>query len=101
MASKSDFLKALKSEMRRRNATQSEVANSAGLSQAHVSRLLSGALPLTGKSQAKLERWISITAEPALDDRLRVLLERVRRASPEHRKVVGSMLSAFEALLEA
>lgn len=94
-----DFIAQLIDEMRRRNSTQTDVAEAIGLSQAHVSRLLSGKFHLTRKSKAKLQAWMSRDEEATVDQRIRVLTESILASRPQRKKALLPLILAFEAII--
>lgn len=79
-------------------ATQQQLADAIGVSQGHLSRVLGGKLPLTGKTRTGLKSWLD-GGPPAGDPRSQIhaLIDRILDISPAKTGLVLSVLHAFEA----
>lgn len=97
----SDLLERVRERMAALRATQEGVANSCGLSQPHLSKVLSYKIKLAQKTQRLLAAWL-VDDQPAEDgggaQELGQLVERLLEGSTERRMQIMQLLRILDAL---
>lgn len=85
------------------DVTQEDVALACGLSQAHLSKVLSNKVKLAKKTAGRLTAWIESASEAmdgSPDDYVRILAIRLKTLRPARRMQIMQLLRAVARLLE-
>jgi transcriptional regulator with XRE-family HTH domain len=89
------------SKMRETGATQSDVAKACGMTQPHISKVLSGKVKLAKKTMAKLELWLAPSPEaaPERTPTLETIAAKLESLGPRRRMQFMQLLAAVDGLL--
>lgn len=97
----SDLLERVRERMAALRATQEEVASSCGLSQPHLSKVLSKKIKLAPKTQRLLAAWLTDGRLPEEDSgtqELGQLVERLLEGPGERRMQIMQLLRILDGL---
>lgn len=89
------------SKMRETGASQSDVAKACGLTQPHISKVLSGKVKLAKKTAARLEQWLNQNWETqaASSQTLDTIAAKLDGLGPKRRMQFMQLLAAIDGLL--
>lgn len=90
---------ALKRRIHERGLSQAEVARVCGMTQPHLSKILSKRIKPGRKAVLALLAWSGAVEDSSLEDQLENIARRIRAASPQKRMHAMQFLSSFERLL--
>ena len=91
------LISSVQKKMRKLGATQAQVANACGFSQAHLSRVLANRLPLAKKTRERLQAWLDDDGSARAE--IAAIVDRIVRADDEKRSKVLAVLRALETAL--
>lgn len=89
--------------MKELNVTQTQLAKLCGLSQPHLSKVLTSRIKLASKTKEKLRLWLdesSAAAETTADAVIRAIERKMKSVDPEHRMQIMQFLSAVVSFLD-
>lgn len=88
-------------KMRETGATQSEVAETCGMTQPHLSKVLRGKVKLAKKTAAKLEQWLGESSEASQEGNptLETIAAKLGTLGPKRRMQFMQLLAAVDGLL--
>lgn len=98
-----EFIGQVLRRMEQLDVSQTELASSCGLSQPHLSKVLSNQVKLAGKTRRKLSDWLALAGSAAdvrPHDVLRSLADRLEVVKPGRRMQIMELLRAVERLVE-
>lgn len=90
---------AIKRRISELGLSQTQVARACGMSQPHLSKILSGVVNPGRKSTSALEGWLSGCKAPDTAAQLQRLAERIEAATPVKRMHAMQFLESLERLL--
>lgn len=90
---------ALKRRIEELELSQAEVARACGMSQPHLSKILSNRVNAGRKATAALEAWRVGDTGPSAAEQLHRLAQRIENTSPTKRMHVMQFLATLERLL--
>lgn len=91
-------------KMAQLSATQEEVAWASGITQPHLSKILSFKVTLGHKARSGLSGWLSLASGPApdgADAQLAAKVARLERLAPHKRMQVMHLLDIVERMLRS
>lgn len=97
------LIKEVLERMAQLDITQSELALACGLSQPHLSKVLSGLVNLAPKTERKLSIWLQSAGdavEAAPNEIVRSLAARLEKLRPAKRMQIMELLKAVERVIE-
>jgi len=92
-----DLLRRVISVSGQTRTSQTQLGAYCGRSQAHISKVLRGVVPVSKPMAAKLEAWVSEKSEPDKAE-VEALIEGIAAAAPERRKHILHILRELSAL---
>jgi transcriptional regulator with XRE-family HTH domain len=102
--SSSELISSIVERMAQHETTQTELAAACGLSQPHISKVLSSRVKLAPKTKRKFAQWLEATgstAAPNPHEILHALATRIEALRPLKRMQIMEFLRAVERLLES
>jgi hypothetical protein len=97
-----DLLAKVRVRMARRRVTQKELGAECGLSQPHLSKVLSNKIKLARKTKQRLSTWlkdVGATAIPTPHDTVQALITRLETTKPGRRMQIMELLRAIDRLV--
>lgn len=93
-------IRAVKRKIAELELTQKEVASACGITQPHLSKILSEAVKPGRKASGALDLWLGLETPPAATDQLERIRAKIDSAPRRKRMHAMQFLRALESLLE-